>query len=76
MCDLADFFTCFESFGILTLHSLYIPNYFFKVELSLRLSKKFYLRIDDILILKNKAFLYGVNLCLKFYDGNLGDMLT
>ena len=34
------------------------------------------LRIGDILISKNRAFLDGVDLCLKFYYGNLGDMLT
>ena len=46
----------------------------------------FYIRIGDILTLKNKAFLDGVrlpesftlepNLCLKVYDRNLGDMPT
>ena len=46
----------------------------------------FYLRIGDILILNKKDFLDGVhlpeiftleiNLCLKVYSGNLGDMLT
>ena len=44
------------------------------------------MRIGNILILKNKAFLDGVrlpeiftlepNFCLIVHDGNLGDMLT
>ena len=47
---------------------------------------KFCLRTGDILILKNKAFLDGVhlpemftleiNLCLKVFNGNVGDILT
>ena len=47
---------------------------------------KFYIRIGNILILKNKVSMIGFgfefgftsepNLCLNVYDGNLGDMLT
>ena len=62
MWDLADSLTCFESLSF-NCHSGYTVLFNS-------------LRIGDILSLKSKPFLDGVNLCLKFYDSNLGDILT
>ena len=77
MCDLTGSFTCFESFTIPYILCIYL---FFEVSLSLRIYRLeaafSSLRIGDTLILQKKDFLDGVNFCLKFYDGNLGDMLT
>ena len=77
MCGLAGSFTCFESLTIPYILCIYL---FFEVSISFRIYRLEVLfnslRIGDTLILKNKAFHDRLNSCLKFYDGNLGDMLT
>ena len=69
-----------------TSHSLYLTYFLRCNDHSGYKGLKFSIRIGHILILKNKVFLdefrspeiftLDPNLCLKVYDGNLGDMLT
>ena len=78
MGDLAGSFTCFESFTIPCILCICL-TIFWGLTISQDVKvRSFIYEFKNwwYLILKNKTFLDGVNLCLKFYDGNLGDMLA
>ena len=85
MCDFAGFFTCFESYTVPYILCTYLIFWGLIITQDMRVRSFIYIRIGDILILKNNAFLGGVplpevftlqrNLCLKVYNGNLEDML-
>ena len=80
MCDLVGFFTCFESFTIPYILCIYL-TIFWGLTITHNIEARSFniLRIGDFKnwwIWKTISFLDGVNLCLKFWDGNLRDMLT